>query len=405
LAHKKRFSGTYRAVAPAETVARTRPYFKQMGITRVANVTGLDRLGIPVVMVTRPNARSIAVSQGKGLDLDAARASGIMESMESFLAEHIQLPLKWGTRDDIAAQHKVVTVDDLPVAAGARFLDDMRVLWSESMDLISGQPVWIPFELVHTDYRRPAEPGSGYFLCSSNGLASGNTYLEAVVHGACEVIERDANALWNRLTPEQRAATGVDPDSISHRECRDLLGRYEAAAVDVAIWDMTTDIGLPAFYCQIHGRHRHDSHSGAGAGCHLTRDVAMLRALTEAAQVRTTYITGSRDDLSPQDYSGASRKRKDDHSQRLIAQHTPARDYHMAPDWRTRSFEADIKVIVERLGNIGVYSLFVTDLSRPPFPVHAVKVVIPAIEGVDEHPQYCAGRRAQNAAYHMGLTQ
>ena len=219
---KKRFSGTYRAVAPAETVARARPYLREMGITRVANVTGLDRLGIPTVMVTRPNARSIAVSQGKGLDLDAARASGIMESMESFLAEHIQLPLKWGTRDDLAAQHKVVTVEDLPVAAGARSLDDMRILWSESNDLISGQSVWIPFELVHTDYRRPAEPGSGYFLCGSNGLASGNTYLEAVVHGACEVIERDANALWNRLTPEHRAATGVDPDSISHGECREL---------------------------------------------------------------------------------------------------------------------------------------------------------------------------------------
>jgi ribosomal protein S12 methylthiotransferase accessory factor len=376
-----------------------------MGITRVANVTGLDRLGIPVVMVTRPNARSIAVSQGKGLDLDAARASGVMESMESFLAEHIQLPLKWGTRDDLAVQHNVATVEDLPVSASARSMDDMRILWSESMELVSAEPVWIPFELVHTDYRRPAEAGSGYFLCSSNGLASGNTYLEAVVHGACEVIERDANALWNRLTPEQRAATGVDPDSVSHGECRDLLRRYEEAAVDVAIWDMTTDIGLPAFYCQIHGRQRHDSHSGAGAGCHLTRDVALLRALTEAAQVRTTYIAGSRDDLSARDYSGVSRRRKDEHSRRLIAQHTPARDFHGAPDWQTSSFAADIKVIVERLGNIGIYSLFVTDLSRPPFPVHAVKVVVPAIEAVDEHPQYRPGRRARNAAYHMGLTR
>ena len=52
---KRRFSGTYRTVAPAETVARVRPYFSEAGITRVANVTGLDRLGIPVVMVTRPN--------------------------------------------------------------------------------------------------------------------------------------------------------------------------------------------------------------------------------------------------------------------------------------------------------------------------------------------------------------
>ena len=402
---KKRFSGTYRTVSPGETVARVSPFLRQMGITRVANVTGLDRLGIPVVMVTRPNARSISVSQGKGLDLDSARASGIMESMESYLAEHIQLPLKWGTRDDIADQHNVVTLQDLPMTAGVRSMDDARILWSESTDLVSGIPVWIPFELVHTDYRRPAEPGGGYFLCSSNGLASGNCYNEAVVHGACEVVERDANALWNRITPDQRAATGIDPDSIRNLECQVLLQRYENAAVDVAVWDMTTDIRLPAFYCQIHGRNQYDSHSGAGAGCHLTRDIALLRALTEAAQVRTTYIAGSRDDLSPRDYSGASRSKKDNYSRRLIAQHSPARNFENVPDWQTKSFEADIGVIAERLGNIGVFSMFVTDLSRRPYPVHVVKVVVPVIEGVDEHPQYCPGHRARKAAYHLGLIQ
>jgi YcaO-like protein with predicted kinase domain len=173
--------------------------------------------------------------------------------------------------------------------------------------------------------------------------------------------------------------------------------------VDVAIWDMTTDIGLPAFYCQIHGRNQYDSHSGAGAGCHLTRDIALSRALTEAAQVRTTYIAGSRDDLSPRDYSGVNRSRKDNYSRRLIAQHSPVRDFETVPDWPTNSLESDIDVIIERLENIGVLSMFVTDLSRQPYPIHVVRVVIPTIEGVDEHPQYTPGRRARNSAYHLGL--
>jgi len=55
-----------------------------MGITRVANVTGLDHVGIPVVMACRPNARGLAVSQGKGLTLDAAKASAVMESIIFF---------------------------------------------------------------------------------------------------------------------------------------------------------------------------------------------------------------------------------------------------------------------------------------------------------------------------------
>ena len=35
-----------------------------------------------------------------------------------------------------------------------------------------------------------------------------------------------------------------------------------------------------------------------GAGCHPSRDIALLRALTEAAQARTTFIAGSRDDMA-----------------------------------------------------------------------------------------------------------
>ena len=73
------FSGTHRCVEPARTIERLRPMLKAMGITRIANITGLDRIGIPVVMVCRPNSRSVSVSQGKGLTLDAAKASGLMD--------------------------------------------------------------------------------------------------------------------------------------------------------------------------------------------------------------------------------------------------------------------------------------------------------------------------------------
>ena len=43
--------GTHRLVSPRETVERVRPFMASMGITRIANVTGLDCIGIPVVMV------------------------------------------------------------------------------------------------------------------------------------------------------------------------------------------------------------------------------------------------------------------------------------------------------------------------------------------------------------------
>ncbi len=53
-AYKSYREGTHRTVSPTETLARAGRFMPDLGITRIANVTGLDRIGIPVVMVCRP---------------------------------------------------------------------------------------------------------------------------------------------------------------------------------------------------------------------------------------------------------------------------------------------------------------------------------------------------------------
>src|ERR1700679_4195469 len=83
--------GTHRGRSPEDTLAQGMPLAVEFRIARVANLTGLDRTGIPVIMVCRPNARSSAVFHGKGIDLTAPKASGIMEAIETLYAEHVQL--------------------------------------------------------------------------------------------------------------------------------------------------------------------------------------------------------------------------------------------------------------------------------------------------------------------------
>ena len=114
MAGKHYQKGAHLLVDPTVTLARVMPYMPEMGITRIANVTGLDRIGVPVVMVCRPNSYSIAVSQGKGITLDAAKASGLMESIETWHAERIELPLKLGTFDDLSLGHSMINIDRLP---------------------------------------------------------------------------------------------------------------------------------------------------------------------------------------------------------------------------------------------------------------------------------------------------
>src|SRR3989442_3209074 len=71
--------GTIRHCTPQETLAPVRPPFPMFGITRLAHVTGLDRIGIPVWLCIRPNARCLSGSQGKRLDDDLARVSAVPE--------------------------------------------------------------------------------------------------------------------------------------------------------------------------------------------------------------------------------------------------------------------------------------------------------------------------------------
>src|SRR4029453_18505705 len=114
-------AGTHRSQTLEETLTRVLQFAPVMGITRVANVTGLDPVGIPVVMVCRPNSRSVAVSQGKGIDLASARASGLMEAVELYHAETITLPLRLATYEELRYQHNVVEVAILPRGSASRF--------------------------------------------------------------------------------------------------------------------------------------------------------------------------------------------------------------------------------------------------------------------------------------------
>src|SRR5438552_16891661 len=142
--------GTHRSQSLAQTIDRVWRLAPVMGITRVANVTGLDVVGIPVVMVSRPNSRSVAVSQGKGIDLASARASGLMEAVELYHAETSTLPLRLATYEELRYQHNVVNVDELPQTSGSCFHPNLRLLWREGRELLNGQYVFVPYEMVHT---------------------------------------------------------------------------------------------------------------------------------------------------------------------------------------------------------------------------------------------------------------
>ncbi|HJQ73339.1 MAG TPA: YcaO-like family protein [Gaiellaceae bacterium] len=374
------------------TLERLQPLLPRLGITRVAVVTGLDVIGIPVVMVCRPNSRSLSVSQGKGTTLSAAKVSGIMESVEGWHGEHILLPLRLATHRELAAVARVVDVEALPRRLNSRFHPDLTILWVEGTDVFSGERTWVPYESVHLDFRIDGPQGGGCFLASSTGLAAGNDMLEAVSHAVCEVVERDAMTLWDATPPQARAEREVAPATVDDPGCRELLEAYESAGVGVRVAELTTDVGLPVFRATAIDTRPASVRgvpSATGYGCHPSRAVALSRALTEAAQGRLTAIAGSRDDLPPASYRRL-RDRSVLHHQARRLEETSPRSFADAPDLATASIEEDVTHELDRLRAVGIREAVVVELGRKDVGVPVVRAVVPGLEGWHEKAEASA---------------
>ena len=371
-----------------------------MGITRIGNITGLDHIGIPVATAIRPNSRSVSVSLGKGLSLAQAMTSALMEAAENFHGEELSGRFRFATYRELASCSAVASPDGLPRTA-KRLDDDTAIPWIEGFDLLRLEPCWVPAELVHTDCTIPAMSGSGHFLTSSNGLGAGNCRSEALVAAICEVIERDAVALWKARGIRARAQHALVLASVSDADCRRLLRLYDAAGMMVRLWNVTSDIRVPAFVCDIRpGAEREEplARRFRGAACHPDRAIALAGALTEAAQTRLTYISGARDDLPPEDYGNPQTARIGEALLDVFTAEAAGCEFDALAGPSAREPDEVVRGLLECLAAAGCKRVVAVDLTQSDIGIPVVRVVIPGLESPADDPRYRPGPRARAAA-------
>ncbi len=365
--------GTHRAVLPEETLERIRPVLGAHGITRLADVTGLDALGIPTYCAIRPTARTVQVSNGKGPRPVDAQVSALMEALECACGEgEPSQPLARRSIAELRAEGRAWCLD-LPAHAAPEREPVGRIEWARAVDLSTGEELLVPAATAWLRLRQVVP-------YDWSGLASGNTVVEATLHALYEVVERHVlSAFVAGGRVDVSSAAVLDPAQARDATVADLSSRIASAGVRLVLLRAPSPMRVHALMAVLLDP---DPFGGASAvnvgyGAHLDPAVAASRAITEAAQSRLTFIHGAREDLRKESYErGEVHVRLFEFFDRL----RPDASWDDLADHSSDDLEADLARLLGTMQEDGLQRALRVDMTPAAVPFHVVKVIVPGAQ-------------------------
>ena len=384
----KFIKGTYRVKDPVDTYDSNEEKLRTAGITRITEITHLDRVKIPVFSSIRPTAQSggVSVYAGKGATVEQARASAMMEGFERYSAEKQDIDQE---KISISAYNEIKNDSVLnprnlllPKSFENQNIEMQKLEWIEAEEIISESPILVPANAVFHPYipNREIKPcAMAMFKGNTNGLASGNVIEEAVLHGIFEVVERDA---WSIFELTKRNKKQIDLDTIENDTVSELVEKFTEQGIKIKLMDITADLKIPTIVASADDTVLKDAALlTLGVGTHLNPEIAAIRALSEVAQSRATQIHGTREDTVRADFM---RKAGYENMKRTN------KDYFVEEDEKinlsdienkiTGSIKRDIEVSIEEVQKAGLDKVIYYDLTREEIGVNVARVIIPKAE-------------------------
>lgn len=302
--------GSSLRIRPAQqTIDLAEPHLARFGISRVTQITRMDRLGLPVFASVRPRGKVLRVHAGKGVAVADAMAGAVMEAVEFAVVEPDATPWQ-AVLTSVAELAQQLPGDvqfvDFAPRYGLRFAPQDKVVALACCDIGDnperGRATLLPAQLVFMPYF--PEQGPNLFGTSSNGLASGNTVDEATLHGLFEILERDACAM-NRAAD---ASCWLDPASLPE-PFFSLSHQWAVTGVELMVRFLPNQLDLPCFQAMLYEAASDTVRFSTGYGLHLDPAIALSRAICEAAQSRLSVIHGGREDITQfyEKYHGVDR--------------------------------------------------------------------------------------------------
>ena len=370
-----------RTIPPEETLKRVIPLLEKAGMDPLEDITDRDNLGIPVYSIYRKRTAkgTFGNYNGKGATPEQAKASAVMEAMERYSAEQRESDeVAYGTLQQMrdSGMPYVEPADLILPARVMGMVESAEIAWTECYDILRGEDVWVPACAVFYPYYPDGD--LQLFRFHTNGIASGNTIEEAILHAMFEVIERDAWSIAESFNRTNADIIVDDEDSVPGR----LLKQFRDAGIEINLKDLTTDVGVTTIGASSDDVRTKDPEMlDIGVGTHPNPEIAAIRALTEVAQSRTTHKHGLKVNAELQKKTremgyekvkeaNALWYRDSSKSIRLSEMKDEATDYVLD----------DIELVLGKIMDAGFDRVIIADLTRPEIDVPTVRAIIPGME-------------------------
>jgi ribosomal protein S12 methylthiotransferase accessory factor len=209
----------------------------------------------------------------------------------------------------------------------------------------------------------------------STGCGAGASLEDAVLHGICELIERDAVALWWR--GGRRGRSLADDDEAS-RAGTELLAALRRGLTSRTTWllDITTEFGVPCIVAA--SVDAHGKSFVCGHAARPSRTAAVRAAILEMCQLELgqAVIAAKLREGGEAALNAADRQHLHRASMIDAAACALLHPASIAPEQPRPLARQEI---IGRLAERGV-QLFVLDLTRPAFGVPVARVVAPVLQ-------------------------
>ena len=395
-----------------ETIKTILPVSSNIGITRLADITNMDILGIPNFSAVLPGTEDyIWVYSGKGPTRMDAKASALMESIERYssLPSGNRKKMIQGSYKEVSKVSKILHPSNVVEPMILEYDDEMIMDFLSGYDLVNNDRILIPAPLALFRYS-PKPPAINPFAYHhTNGLASGNVLEEAICHSLCEVIERDATSLaelnasalpYNFLrtmtkylsdngleidpvdgtefVDDDSKYPDVDISNIDFKPISNLVKKFNDAKIPLIIKDITSPIGVPTFNASsIEWITEDYGYLAEGHGTHPDARIALLRAITEVSQTRAANIQGARDDLRKISYGNSN---SDEKKTWQFMKSKNTIQFSEIKSFIHDDILDDINFILSRLVSNGLKQVIVVDLTNPQIMIPVVRTIVPGLE-------------------------